>query len=128
MDRLYVVVEHAGNEPEKQLLDSDSTCRDGLVNSPELRVPVIEFSLKNKFTNRSSEYLDGIDPVSKLLSTSKYCSLEQLDRSDGRERVRRLWLRYSMLSEARAPNASGMLPVKRLENTCSSKRFRNRPS
>ncbi len=110
-----MVVEYAGSEPEKQLLDNDSTCRDGLVNNSELRVPVIEFSLKNKFTNGNSEYREGIGPVSKLLSTSKYCRLEQSIRSDGRERVSRLWLRYSVLSEAMAPNASGMLPVKKLE-------------
>ena len=59
--------EHAGSDTEKQLLEMESTWIDEIVNSPELRVPEIEFELKNKFTTGNSEYLDGIDPVSKLL-------------------------------------------------------------
>ena len=62
-----MMAKHAGNDPEKQLLDIDSTWSDESVNSPELRVPEIELSLKNRFTRGNSEYLDGIDPVSKLL-------------------------------------------------------------
>ena len=62
-----MMAEHAGSDPEKQLLDIDRTWSDEIVNSPELRVPEIEFSLKNRFISGNSEYLDGIDPVSKLL-------------------------------------------------------------
>ena len=62
-----MMAKHAGNDPEKQLLDRDRTWSDEIVNSPWLRVPEIEFSLNNRFTSGNSEYLDGIGPVSRLL-------------------------------------------------------------